>query len=41
MVYAPDGTLFAARYQRMEARGSALRYGEFVVESVKFLVEEP
>ncbi|MFF7282210.1 hypothetical protein [Streptomyces griseorubiginosus] len=41
MVYAPDGTLFAARYQRMEALGSALHYGEFVVESVKFLVEEP
>ncbi|MDH6450584.1 MULTISPECIES: contact-dependent growth inhibition system immunity protein [unclassified Streptomyces] len=41
VVYAPDGSLSLAQYQRMEALGLALHYGEFVVESVKFLVEEP
>ncbi|MEU2880537.1 hypothetical protein [Streptomyces sp. NPDC007070] len=38
--YAPaEITLSAARYARMEAIGSALRYGEFVVDSVAYLVE--
>jgi hypothetical protein len=41
VVYAPDGSLSSDQYQRMEALGSALHYGEFVVESVRFLVEEP
>ncbi|MET7735047.1 contact-dependent growth inhibition system immunity protein [Streptomyces sp. NPDC005402] len=41
VVYAPDGSLSSAQYQRMEAVGSALHYGEFVVDSVRFLVEEP
>ncbi|MFF4062216.1 hypothetical protein ACFYZ8_00300 [Streptomyces sp. NPDC001668] len=41
MVYAPDGSLSPNQYQRMEALGSALHYGEFVVGSARFLVEEP
>ncbi|WP_329243802.1 contact-dependent growth inhibition system immunity protein [Streptomyces canus] len=41
VVYASDGSLSPAQYQRMEALGSALHYGEFVVESVGFLVQEP
>ncbi|MGW0421984.1 hypothetical protein [Streptomyces sp. NPDC003015] len=41
VVYAPDGSLSSAQYQRMEALGAVLHYGEFVVESVRFLVEEP
>jgi hypothetical protein len=41
VVYAPDGSLSSAQYQRMATLGSALHYGEFVVESVRFLVEEP
>ncbi|WP_430379429.1 contact-dependent growth inhibition system immunity protein [Streptomyces sp. B1-3] len=41
VVYAPDGSLAMAQYQQMEALGSALHYGEFVVQSVRFLVEEP
>ncbi|MDH6604561.1 hypothetical protein M2164_000196 [Streptomyces sp. SAI-208] len=41
IVYAPDGSLSSTQYQRMEALGSALHYGEFVVDSARFLVEEP
>ncbi|MET9459435.1 contact-dependent growth inhibition system immunity protein [Streptomyces canus] len=41
VVYAPDGSLAPAQYQRMEALGSAFHYGEFVVQSARFLVEEP
>jgi hypothetical protein len=29
------------QYGRLEAVGSALQYGEFVVDNVRFLVEEP
>ncbi|MFB7577273.1 hypothetical protein [Streptomyces sp. NPDC056165] len=38
---APEPSLSAAQYARMEAIGSALRYGEFVVDSVRYLVQEP
>ncbi|MFE4415432.1 hypothetical protein [Streptomyces sp. NPDC056821] len=42
MMYAiVDVSLPAAQYARMEAIGSALRYGEFVVDSVRYLVQEP
>ncbi|WP_371671093.1 contact-dependent growth inhibition system immunity protein [Streptomyces sp. NBC_00289] len=41
VVNAPDATLSPDGYQRMEAIGSALHYGEFVVDSVRFLVESP
>ncbi|WP_020139047.1 contact-dependent growth inhibition system immunity protein [Streptomyces sp. 351MFTsu5.1] len=40
VVYAPDGSLAPAQYQRMESLGSAFHYGEFVVQSARFLVEE-
>ncbi|MEV7130129.1 hypothetical protein [Streptomyces sp. NPDC093260] len=36
-----DVSLSAAQYARMEAIGSAMQYGEFVVDSVKYLVEQP
>ncbi|WP_318201872.1 hypothetical protein [Streptomyces sp. SCL15-4] len=39
MTGAPDGSLSPEQYQRLEAIGSALRYGEYVVDSVKYLVE--
>jgi hypothetical protein len=38
IVYAADGSLSPAQYQRMETLGSAFHYGEFVVENVRFLV---
>jgi len=38
---APDASLSPDRYGRLEAVGSALQYGEFVVDNVRFLVEEP
>jgi hypothetical protein len=37
---APGGSLSPEQYTRMEAIGSALHYGEFLVDSVVFLVEE-
>ena len=40
LVYSPEASLSAEQYTRMEAIGSALHYGEFVVESVRYLVEE-
>ncbi|MER5660691.1 hypothetical protein [Streptomyces mirabilis] len=39
VVNAPGGSLSPEQYTRMEAIGSALLYGEFVVEFVDFLVE--
>jgi hypothetical protein len=38
---APDASLSPDQYERLEAVGSALQYGEFVVDNVRFLVEEP
>ncbi|WP_405950642.1 hypothetical protein OG588_34440 [Streptomyces prunicolor] len=38
---APSASLSPGRYARLEAVGSALQYGEFVVDNVRFLVEEP
>ncbi|MFF5189040.1 contact-dependent growth inhibition system immunity protein [Streptomyces sp. NPDC000345] len=38
---APGATLSPGRYQRMEAIGAALHYGEFVVDRVRYLVEQP
>ncbi|MEU9581511.1 hypothetical protein [Streptomyces chilikensis] len=37
---APDASLSVARYARLQAIGSAMRYGEFLVDSVGFLVQE-
>ncbi|MEU8468415.1 hypothetical protein AB0F30_10865 [Streptomyces sp. NPDC029006] len=37
---APDASLSCEQYTRLEAIGSALRYGEFVVDFVKYLVEQ-
>ncbi|TVZ99535.1 hypothetical protein [Streptomyces sp. BK340] len=36
---ATDVPLSPDRYTRLEAIGSALQYGEFVVDFVKYLVE--
>ncbi|MFF9024181.1 hypothetical protein [Streptomyces eurythermus] len=36
---APDASLSPEQYQRLEDIGSALQYGEFVVDNVKYLVE--
>lgn len=36
---APGGSLSPEQYTRMETIGSALHYGEFVVDSAEFLVE--
>ncbi|MER6030798.1 hypothetical protein [Streptomyces sp. NPDC001851] len=36
---APDVCLSPDQYARLEAIGSALQYGEFVVENVRYLVE--
>ncbi|MCL3995271.1 hypothetical protein [Streptomyces lavenduligriseus] len=41
MRHAPEASLSPEQYQRLEDVGSALRYGEFVVDSVKYLVERP
>ncbi|PKT72143.1 hypothetical protein CW362_15365 [Streptomyces populi] len=38
---APDASLSSGQYTRLEAIGSDLRYGEFVVDSVRYLVEQP
>ncbi|MFD7879257.1 hypothetical protein ACFV5G_35060 [Streptomyces sp. NPDC059766] len=40
MVVAPDGSLSPDQYARLEAIGSALHYGEYVVDTVKFLIEQ-
>jgi len=37
---APDASLSSEQYTRLEAIGSALRYGEFVVDFVRYLVEQ-
>ncbi|MEU4085053.1 hypothetical protein [Streptomyces aureus] len=37
---APDALLSAEQYARWEAIGSALQYGEFLVDSVKYLIEQ-
>ncbi|MEU6323067.1 hypothetical protein [Streptomyces sp. NPDC047009] len=37
---APEASLSSEQYTRLEAIGSALRYGEFVVDSVRYLVQE-
>jgi len=37
---APDASLSPDQYARLEAIGSALQYGEFVVDFVRYLVEE-
>jgi hypothetical protein len=39
VVNAPGGSLSPEQYTRMETIGSALHYGEFVVDSAEFLVE--
>ncbi|MFF7971646.1 hypothetical protein [Streptomyces sp. NPDC007905] len=36
---APDASLSSDQYTRLEAIGSALQYGEFVVDFVSYLVE--
>ncbi|GHH08001.1 hypothetical protein [Streptomyces rubradiris] len=41
MTHAPDASLSRERYRRLEAVGSALRYGEFVVDNAKYLVVRP
>lgn len=38
---APDASLSREQYSRLEAIGSALRYGDHVVDSVKYRVEQP
>lgn len=40
VVNAPGGSLSPEQYTRMQTIGSALLYGEFVVEFVDFLVEQ-
>ncbi|MFE2419507.1 hypothetical protein [Streptomyces hokutonensis] len=37
---ARDASLSPDQYRRLEAVGSALQYGEYVVDNVRFLVEE-
>ncbi|MEU5308133.1 hypothetical protein [Streptomyces sp. NPDC021562] len=37
---APDASLSPDQYGRLEAIGSALQYGEFVVDDVKFMVDQ-
>ncbi|KUN82575.1 contact-dependent growth inhibition system immunity protein [Streptomyces griseoruber] len=39
--YAPGATLSPEQYQGMESIGTALHYGEFVVDRVRYLVETP
>ncbi|MDG5809047.1 contact-dependent growth inhibition system immunity protein [Streptomyces ossamyceticus] len=41
VVSAPGASVAPDQYERMDAIGSALYYGEFVVEHAKYLVEEP
>ncbi|MGX1369651.1 hypothetical protein RKD19_005010 [Streptomyces canus] len=38
--YAPDSSLSEEQYKRLEGLGSALHYGEFVVQNVEFLVAD-
>ncbi|MCX4971338.1 hypothetical protein OG266_13490 [Streptomyces sp. NBC_00554] len=38
---APEVSLSAAQYTRLEAIGAAMRYGEFLVDSVRYQVQEP
>ncbi|MFF9211328.1 MULTISPECIES: hypothetical protein [unclassified Streptomyces] len=40
MIQPPGARLSPARYARLEAIGSALHYGEFVVDNVRYLVDE-
>ncbi|MFE0384488.1 hypothetical protein ACFW1F_10445 [Streptomyces bungoensis] len=40
MSSAPDASLSSAQYTRLEAIGSALQYGEFLVDFVRYLVEQ-
>jgi hypothetical protein len=37
---APDASLSSDQYTKLEAIGSALQYGEFVVDDVRYLVEQ-
>ncbi|MFI6356864.1 hypothetical protein ACIBJF_30325 [Streptomyces sp. NPDC050743] len=37
---APDASLSRDQYARLEAIGAALQYGEFVVDFVRYLVED-
>ena len=37
---APDASLSAEQYTRLEAIGSALQHGEYVVDYVRYLVEQ-
>ncbi|MEU1512147.1 contact-dependent growth inhibition system immunity protein [Streptomyces sp. NPDC005811] len=39
--HAPGATLTPEQYRAMESIGTALHYGEFVVDRVRFLVETP
>ncbi|MDX3797316.1 hypothetical protein [Streptomyces sp. AK04-3B] len=39
--YTPGASLSEDQYERLESIGSALHYGEFVVDGVRFLVEPP
>ena len=41
MRHVRKASLSPDRYGRLEAVGSTLQYGEFVVDNVRFLVEEP
>ena len=41
MRHVRKASLSPDQYGRLEAVGSALQYGEFVVDNVRFLVEEP
>jgi len=38
--YAPDASLSEEQYKRLEGLGSALHYGEFVVENVEHLIAD-
>ncbi|MER5478863.1 hypothetical protein ABT026_18125 [Streptomyces sp. NPDC002734] len=40
MTNVPQASLPAAQYTRLEAIGSAMRYGEYVVDNISFLVED-
>ncbi|MEU8690467.1 hypothetical protein [Streptomyces sp. NPDC048665] len=37
---APDASLSSDQYARLEAVGSALQYGEYLVDAVRYLVED-
>jgi hypothetical protein len=38
--YAPDASLSEEQYKRLEGIGTALHYGEFVVENVEYLIAD-